>query len=159
MKRAISLTALLGVLWWLLSGQAKPLLLAFGLASVLFTVWLTSRMDRVDLESQPIPISRGLALFWAELSREIVLSSIQVVRAALSPRMPIQPHFLWARTRQPTDVGKVTLANSITLTPGTVTVDVQGDVLLVHALTESSGQSVAEGVLDQLLHLDFGEPR
>jgi multicomponent Na+:H+ antiporter subunit E len=91
------------------------------------------------------------------LIREITVSNIEVVRAILSPRLPIQPHFLRVRTRQTTDLGKVILANSITLTPGTVTVDVQGDELLVHALTESSGRAVEEGHLDRAVPLDCEE--
>jgi multicomponent Na+:H+ antiporter subunit E len=99
-------------------------------------------------------MSGPLARFWAVLLREITVSNVDVVRAILSPRLPIQPHFLRVRTRQSTDLGKVILANSITLTPGTVTVDVQGDELLIHALTEASGRAVEEGQLDRAVPLD-----
>ena len=154
MKRASSLAVFLGALWWLLSGQTSPLLLGFGVASVALVVWLAGRMDLVDRESHPIHLSGPLARFWALLIREITVSNVEVVRAILSPGPPIQPHFLRVRTRQPTDLGKVILANSITLTPGTVTVDVQGDELLVHALTEASGRAVEEGHLDRAVPLD-----
>jgi len=157
MKRALSLAVFLGALWWLLSGQTKPLLLGFGVASIALVVWFSRRLEVVDHESHPVHLSARLARFWAVLLREITVSNIDVVRAILSPRLPIQPHFLRVRTRQTTDLGKVILANSITLTPGTVTVDVQGDVLLVHALTESSGQAVAEGQLDRAVPLDCEE--
>lgn len=154
MKRSLSLAAFLALLWWVLSGQTAPLLLAFGLASVLGTVWLARRMEVVDHESHPIHLSAGLARYGLQLMREIVVSNVDVVRAILSPRLAIEPHFVTVRTRQTTDLGKVILANSITLTPGTVTVDVQGDELLVHALTRSSGQAVEEGQLDRLVPLD-----
>jgi len=154
MKRVVSLAVFLGALWWLLSGQTKPLLLGFGVASVAIVVWLARRMEVVDHESHPVHLSGQLARFWAMLVREITVSNIDVVRAILSPGPPIQPHFLRVRTRQPTDLGKVILANSITLTPGTVTVDVRGDELLVHALTESSGRAVEEGHLDRAVPLD-----
>lgn len=154
MKRVVSFAVLLGALWWLLSGQTKPLLLGFGVLSVAFVVWFARRMEIVDHESHPVHLSGPLAKFWAMLIREITVSNIEVVRAILSPGPPIQPHFLRVRTRQTTDLGKVILANSITLTPGTVTVDVRGDELLVHALTESSGRAVEEGQLDRAVPLD-----
>lgn len=154
MKRILSLAVSLALLWWLLSGQTAPLLLGFGLASVALVAWLSHRMDLVDHESHPVHLTAPLARFWAVLLREITVSNIEVVRAILSPRLPIQPHFLRVRTRQPSDLGKVILANSITLTPGTVTVDVQGDELLVHALTEASGRAVEEGLLDRAVPLD-----
>jgi multicomponent Na+:H+ antiporter subunit E len=157
MKRVLSLAVFLGALWWLLSGQTKPLLLGFGVASVALVVWFSRRLEVVDHESHPVHLSAPLARFWAVLLREITVSNIEVVRAILSPRLPIQPHFLRVRTRQTTDLGKVILANSITLTPGTVTVDVQGDVLLVHALTKSSGRAVEEGQLDRAVPLDCEE--
>ena len=127
MKRVVSLAVFLGLLWWMLSGQTAPLLLAFGVLSVLGTVWLARRMEIVDHESHPVHLSAALSRYWLRLLREIVVSNVDVVRAIISPRMPIQPHFLTVRTRQTTDLGKVILANSITLTPGTVTVDLRGD--------------------------------
>lgn len=157
MKRSLSFAALLAALWWLLSGQTAPLLLAFGAASVLGTVWLARRMQIVDDESHPVHLSAGLVRYWVYLIREIVASNVDVVRAILAPRLALEPHFLTVRTRQTTDLGKVILANSITLTPGTVTVDLQGDELLVHALTRSSGQAVEEGRLDRRVPLDCEE--
>jgi multicomponent Na+:H+ antiporter subunit E len=154
MKRVLSLAVFLGALWWLLSGQTSPLLLGFGVASVAIVVWFARRMALVDHESHPVHLSMPLVRFWALLIREITVSNIDVVRAILSPGPPIQPHFVRVRTRQPTDLGKVILANSITLTPGTVTVDIRGDELLVHALTEASGRAVEEGQLDRAVPLD-----
>lgn len=158
MKRAFSLAILLATLWWLLSGQTSPLLLGFGVASVIGTVWITRRMGVVDSESHPVHLSMALLRYWVRLVREIVVSNVDVTRAILSRPLHIEPHFLRVRTRQPTDLGKVILANSITLTPGTVTVDVQGDELLVHALTRASGQAVVEGQLDRLIPRDVEEP-
>ena len=154
MKRVVSLAVFLGALWWLLSGQTKPLLLGFGVLSIAIVVWLARRMEVLDHESHPVHLSGPLVRFGAMLAREITVSNIDVVRAILSPGPPIQPHFLRVRTRQTTDLGKVILANSITLTPGTVTVDIRGDELLVHALTESSGRAVEEGQLDRAVPLD-----
>jgi multicomponent Na+:H+ antiporter subunit E len=158
MKHTISLGLLLGILWWVLSGYAKPLLLAFGAFSVLFTLWLARRMDAIDHESHPIHMSLGLMRFWVRLIVEIVVSNLQVLGAILSPRPnAIQPHFLRVRVRQTSDLGKVILANAITLTPGTVSVALIGDELLVHALTRASGQAVRDGQLDLLVPSDVEE--
>jgi len=93
MKRSFSLAAFLALLWWVLSGQTAPLLLAFGLASVLVTVWLARRMEIVDHESHPVHLSAALSRYWLKLMREIVVSNVDVVRAILAPRLAIEPHF------------------------------------------------------------------
>jgi multicomponent Na+:H+ antiporter subunit E len=159
MKRTLSLAVFLALLWWSLSGQTAPLLLTFGVLSVLATLWVARRMGTVDHESHPVHMSWRLMRYWGHLAREIVVSNIDVARAIVFPNMRIAPHFLRVRTAQPTDLGKVVLANSITLTPGTVTVDLQGDELLVHALTEASGQAVVEGQLDRRIPQDVEEAR
>jgi multicomponent Na+:H+ antiporter subunit E len=160
MKHTISLAIMLAALWWLLSGYAKPLLLGFGVASVAFTVWLSNRMDVIDRESHPIHMSIALVRFWITLTGEIVRSNLEVIAAVLSPRKDaIAPHFLRVRLHQSSALGKVILANSITLTPGTVSVDLEGDQLLVHALTRSSGQAVREGQLDMLVPTDVEDQR
>lgn len=159
MKHTISLGLFLATLWWLLSGYAKPLLLGLGLFSVVFTVWLARRMDVIDRESHPIHLSWQLLIFWARLLLEIVKSNLQVVGAILSPRSDsIQPHFLRVRTRQPSALGQVLLANAITLTPGTVTVGLTEDELLVHALSRASGAGVVEGQLDAMIPTDLEGP-
>lgn len=154
MKHTISLTLTLALLWWVLSGYAQPLLLGFGAASVAFCVWLARRMDLVDHESHPLHWSWRLLRFWAQLLREIAVSNLQVLAAILSPRRAISPHFVRVRTRQASALGKVTLANAITLTPGTVTVALEHDELLVHALTRASAQGVLDGQLDALVPAD-----
>ncbi len=160
MKHTISLAVMLAVLWWLLSGFAKPLLLSFGVISVAFTLWLSHRMDVIDRESHPIHMSAALVRFWFKLTVEIIKSNVQVVVAVLSPRKDaIQPHFLQIQLHQTSALGKVILANSLTLTPGTVSVDLDGDQLLVHALTRAAGQGVRDGHLDTLVPADVEEVR
>lgn len=150
MKHTISLAVLLSALWWVLSGYAKPLLLGLGVCSVGFTLWLARRMDVVDHESHPIHISWQLARFWVRLLREIAVSNLQVVAAILSPgRHPIQPHFLRVRTRQQSALGQVLLANSITLTPGTVTVTVGDKTMLIHCLTKDAGDGLLGGDMER----------
>ena len=77
--------------------------------------------------------------------KEVVKSSLEVARVVLSPSMPIQPTVVEFTTDEKTDSGKVILGNSITLSPGTVTIDVHEDRLLVHCLTDQSAQGLRSG--------------
>jgi multicomponent Na+:H+ antiporter subunit E len=154
MKHALSLATLLAALWWVLSGQTGPLLLGLGLASTLAVTALALRMDLLDRESHPVHLSGGLVRYWWRLAGEIVRSNLEVVGQIVAMQPRIEPRFIRTRTRQPTDLGRVILANSITLTPGTVTVELAGEDLLVHALTRASAEAVLAGELDALVPLD-----
>lgn len=139
MPRALSLGIVLAVLWLLLSGYFdEPILLAMGAASVVFVVLISRHMEVVDREGHPVHLSlRGLA-YWPWLLKEIVVSSIDVSRVILQRRMPVHPSLFTVRGLQRSDLGLVVFANSITLTPGTVTVALEGDLLTVHALTRAA---------------------
>jgi len=147
-KHTLSLALFLAALWWVLSGFTKPLLLGLGVVSVLFTVWLSWRMRVIDAESHPLHLTWPLIRYWVFLTKEIVISNAQVVCLILSPSAKIKPHFVKVVTHQNTDLGRTILANSITLTPGTVTVLISDQDLLVHALTKASAQAVIDEQLD-----------
>ncbi|MEX2582469.1 MAG: Na+/H+ antiporter subunit E [Gemmatimonadota bacterium] len=137
----LALGAVLFGLWLVLSGHYTSFLLMVGAASTFFAVYIAVRMDLVDHEGVPvIHLTARLWTYIPWLLKEIVLSNIAAVRIILSPDLPIKPMMLRVRSRQRTDLGRVIFANSITLTPGTVTVAVVGDTLFVHALDgESAG--------------------
>ena len=84
--------------------------------------------------------------FW--LLGQIVVANLDITKIILNPEMPMRPRLLLVKTTQQSEVGKVIYANSITLTPGTVTLDVRDDQLLVHALTEASAAGVLSGDMD-----------
>lgn len=157
-KHFASLFLLLCLTWWLLSGHGGWLLPALGLASVALATWLSWRMDVVDRESHPLHLSARLIRFWAWLLREIVVANAQVVRLVLSPRAALRPQVLEVATRQRSVLGRVVLGNAITLTPGTVTLDLRGNRLLVHALTPASAEDVRAGVIDRRVPGDVEEP-
>lgn len=73
------------------------------------------------------------------LLREIFLSNLKVARIILDPKLPIRPVLFWAPASQTSDIGRVIFANSITLTPGTISLDIteKGDQILVHALHDT----------------------
>jgi multicomponent Na+:H+ antiporter subunit E len=144
-KHAISLGLFLAVLWLLLSGHYILLLISFGLFSVALVVLLALRMDVVDHEGHPLHLNPGaLVIYWCWLLKEIFISNIYVCRLILDPAMPISPTVIALRSSQSSDLARVIFANSITLTPGTVTIDVDGDITEVHAITVTALESRSE---------------
>ena len=146
MTGKIALAGVLALLWVLLSGQYSPLFLGLGLASVAFVAWIVWRMERADGARLEVRL-RSLATlrYGVWLFGQIVRANIEVARLALSPRMRVCPVVLRVPARQRTELGRVLFANSITLTPGTVSVHLGEDEVEVHALTERAAASLAGG--------------
>jgi multicomponent Na+:H+ antiporter subunit E len=149
-KSAISLFVILMGVWLLNSGHYTGLLIGFGVASCLLVVWLAWRMGIVDEEGIPVHlIPRGL-LYAPWLAKEIFLSNLDVAKRVLSPgRVDVSPVVFDAATTQGSDLGRVIYANSITLTPGTVSIWVHGRAITVHAIAEEVADSLAEGEMDR----------
>jgi len=147
--RALSLVIVLFAFWLLLSGFFTPFLLAMGVASALAVSMLGRRMDLVDQEGHPIRLSWRLLSYWPWLFKEIAVSAWAVSRIILDPRLPVSPTLVRVKTSQKSAVGVTTYANSITLTPGTISVDVGHGEILVHALTREGASSLAEGEMDR----------
>lgn len=149
MVHAISLALVLFALWLLLSGHYVPLLIGLGALSVLLVVTIALRMDVVDREGHPIHLSLKALLYWPWLAWEIVKSNVDVARRILSPTLPISPTVIRLKASQKSELGKVIYANSITLTPGTVSIDIDGDKIEVHALTREAAQALRTGDMDR----------
>lgn len=138
----------LAALWLVLSGHYTPLLLTLGGVCVCLSVWFARRMELIDREGVFIHLFPGLVGYWAWMVKEIFVSNVQVARIVLSPSLPISPSVVHYRASQGTDLGRVLFANSITLTPGTITTEVNGDDLRIHALEWLFVDGVEEGVMD-----------
>lgn len=151
MKHIVSLFILLALVWWILSGYPKPLLLGLGLGSVLFVLFVSHRLGAISRETLPLHFGRRLASFWLTLLYQIVLSNLQIVRLAFSSNPDIKPRIFRVRIRQSTDFGRAVLGNAITLTPGTVTVDFHGDEIEVHAINDAAAAGVEQGYFDGLV--------
>jgi multicomponent Na+:H+ antiporter subunit E len=146
MLHALVLGASLAVFWLLLSGYFhEPLLLTLGALSVLLTLWLSFRIDRHDGERVRLRIDPAIIRYWAWLLVEIVKANIDVAKLILAPKLALSPRMIRVKATQPTDMGVVIYANSITLTPGTVTVDIDGDELVVHAITQDMADGLTGG--------------
>ncbi|MGE0416504.1 MAG: Na+/H+ antiporter subunit E [Acetobacteraceae bacterium] len=146
----MSLIIALSVFWLLMSGHYTPFLLTIGLASVLFVTWITDRrMQVLDLEGHPTHLGLNAFTYWPWLLWEIVKAGWDVTKIILRPALPISPRMIRVPTTQATDLGKVIYANSITLTPGTISVELEDDEILVHALTRDTAEGLESGDMDR----------
>jgi multicomponent Na+:H+ antiporter subunit E len=146
--------------WLLWSGHFDdPFLIALGVAACGFTLYLSRRMGIVDEEGAPSQLGlRPFTRYAPWLAKEIVLSNVAVARTILSPRMRLMRNMVRIKSHQRTQVGRVILANSITLTPGTVSVDLEGDEILVHALSlEEAADDLSSDMGERICRLEKGD--
>ncbi|KGE03544.1 Na+/H+ antiporter subunit E [Pseudohaliea rubra] len=147
--RALGLFLVFALVWLLLSGLMKPLVLGLGVVSCLLCVWLASRMHRVEEDAGPALRPLHLLAYLPWLLKEVVLANLQVMRVVLSPRMALDPVLFRLRATQRSQLCKVIYGNSITLTPGTLTLDVDGETMLVHALERAGAEALRSGEMDR----------
>ncbi|MEM7250698.1 MAG: Na+/H+ antiporter subunit E [Pseudomonadota bacterium] len=149
MHRLVVLVTTMVALWLALSGHYTGLLLSFGVLSVALVTWITIRMAAPE-GGVSAPSLNALRLFpylvW--LVKEIVVANIQVAKIIVDPRLPISPTTIRVRSSQRTLTGQVLYANSITLTPGTVTINLLWKEITVHALTKDGALGLASGDMD-----------
>lgn len=143
------LPAALFLFWLLLSGIYTPFLVLAGLASSLAVTLLAWRMEVADREGHPLHLTAAALAYWPWLILEIAKSGWTVARIILDPRLPISPTLVRFAPSQKSTVGLVTYANSITLTPGTVTVEADHREFLVHALTREAAAGLAGSEMDR----------
>jgi multicomponent Na+:H+ antiporter subunit E len=141
--------------WLLLSGHFTFLLVAAGIGSAIGVVWFARRMEVVDREGVPAEFWRAALSYWPWLGWEIVKAAWAVSKIILHPRLPISPTLVRFRPSQETSVGLVTHANSITLTPGTITVQASAQEFLVHGLTKAGAEACVASEMDRRVrHLE-----
>ena len=145
----LGLVVALAAFWLGMSGHNTPLILSLGGISLIITCILAYRLDIIDREGSPYVRLVGFLLYFPWLAKEIVKANISVIRACVKADLDIAPALVKVKTVCKSDLAKVTFANSITLTPGTVTVEIEGDKMLVHALYEQSAQPEAFAEMDR----------
>ncbi|MBL4848320.1 MAG: Na+/H+ antiporter subunit E [Planctomycetes bacterium] len=144
MARPIAWILVLALFWAGLSGYAKPLLVGSGIVSIGLAYWFT-RAAGVELKDWSVP-----RLLWATLTYlpwllwQVLVSNLRVIKIVWSPKLPIAPRVVEVPCDLQTATGKALFANSITMTPGTVTLSV-GETFLVHALTEKDAAALLDG--------------
>jgi len=146
----ISLIISLTFLWVILSGHYTPLLLSLGLLSVLIVAFISSRMNLI-IFNQPILQLYFIKFipygFW--LIIQILKSNIDVCKRILNPKLPINPQLVKVKSTQASNLAKVIYANSITLTPGTISIDLDGSEIEVHSLSKEGVVGLKKGIMDK----------
>ncbi|MED5371868.1 MAG: Na+/H+ antiporter subunit E [Myxococcota bacterium] len=148
MARTLIIFVVLLATWLSWSGVYEPLTIGFGVASSAFVALLTRRLG-ADEKGSNSGFWLRLLLYLPYLFKEILLSNLHVARVILSPKMPIKPQLIRVPCGPKTPLGQTLYANSITLTPGTITLDLRDGSLLVHALTQDTAEGVQEGTMDR----------
>jgi multicomponent Na+:H+ antiporter subunit E len=144
--RTLGLAAALAAFWVLLSGYWLPLIIALGIASIALCVVIARRLDVCDREGYPIHLTVPGITYFPWLVKEIVVSNITVAKAILTG--DVNPQVLQVRASQSDALGRTVYANSITLTPGTVSISVDEDVITVHALMDETADGLRSGEMN-----------
>ncbi len=149
-------------LWVLFSGKFGVFHLSSGALVVILIAWLHSHLPTTDEAAPPLRTLRFIAygpwLLW-----QMILSSVYVSKAILSPSRHLDPELFAFRSAQQGELPKFILANSITLTPGTLTVDLEEDRFLIHSLSDKTKQDLMSGEMQRKvarinLDTDIGQP-
>lgn len=150
MRSAVALFFILLAVWLLLSGHYTPVLIGLGVFSSAFVVWLAWRMRIVDPEGVPVQLLPRVPFYAPWLAKEVFLANIDVAKRTLTPGRPnVSPELFDVETSQRSDLGRVLYANSITLTPGTVSIRVYGHKITVHAIAEEVADGLRAGEMDR----------
>jgi len=139
------------IFWLILSGHYGLWLVSSGVVMAISVALIARHMGFADQESHPIGlVPRGL-IYWPWLLVEMIKSAWDVARIVLDPKLPISPTLVRVKATQKTAVGLTTYANSITLTPGTISVEVSSrdKTILVHGVTRQTAVSLADGNMDR----------
>jgi multicomponent Na+:H+ antiporter subunit E len=144
----LSLLILNALFWLTLSMLFKSYLLVLGVLSLALTTWLAYRMRIIDGEGQPTTYLWRAPMYWAWLVWQVIRSNVAVCVCILRGQRSIDPQMVTVSADERlSKVAHTTLGNSITLTPGTVTVEIDDQSLLVHALSRDSAAELKSGVL------------
>ena len=154
-KHTMGLGVLLFVLWLGLSGKLNILMLSLGLVSTLIVVYIAHRMDVIDQEKYPARMSILLVRFWLFLSREVIIANIDVLKRIFKPGKNISPQLFELPQTHKTDLARVIYANAITMTPGTVSVNLNKETITIHSLSKEAAQDLCSGRMASLVPEDY----
>lgn len=139
---------LLFLLWIIFNGKVTLEIVLFGIAICAWLYWFMCKYLNYHANRE-ISILKNMHLyikFFFILALEIIKANIAVIRIILSPKKDFEPTIVKFKTDIKSDLGKVFLANSITLTPGTYTIQLEDDEYLIHALDKSFGEDLNDSV-------------
>jgi multicomponent Na+:H+ antiporter subunit E len=148
------------IMWVVFSGKFDPFHLTLGVISSLIVAFMSTDLLITSTKIRSIPVLWGrFILYFPWLLWQIVLANIHVLKLVFDPKMmeKINPQMVHFKSRLNNDMALVTFANSITLTPGTITVSLSlyGD-FAVHAIDDDCAASLPGEMEDKVGHI-FGE--
>ncbi|MFQ5849335.1 MAG: Na+/H+ antiporter subunit E [Candidatus Binatia bacterium] len=136
-------------LWLVLSGHFDLFHVSLGVICTALVAFLNH-----DLLFPDLKWGRSIAVFFRFLGYipwlfyQIILANLHVAKMVLHPRMPIDPRIIQFDTKLERNLSMTTLGNSITLTPGTITVDIRDGRYFIHALTEKAADDLLSGEME-----------
>ena len=147
----VFLSSGLAIFWLLMSGfWDNTLLLSFGVVSIILCVMIAWKIEKKYPFHKAISLLPGLPLFWVWLFKEVVVANIDVLKRIWLPsKYPLSPTIRTLPMSQKTRLGKTTYANAITLTPGTISMDVKGNEVTVYGLLEDAIDDLEKGDMDK----------
>lgn len=148
MSRFIIAALILSGFWLALSGHYTVFLLLSGAGCVFLSLVWVYRIKAIDSE-YPHHLLIGIFRYFPWLLAEILKSALDVAKIILNPKLPISPTLVRVKATQQTPLGRVIYANSITLTPGTISIELAEGEILVHALTDDGAAGVLSGDMDR----------
>ncbi len=144
--------------WLVLSGHFDPLHLAFGLVCSALVAQCSSGLLLTETPSlRLVAATWGAVRFLPWLLYQIIVANLHVVYLVCRPRQ-LRPQIVRFRTGLRGDVARVFLGNAITLTPGTITLDIDGDEFIVHAVSDLSAASLRSGEMERRIGLALNQP-
>ncbi len=132
--------------WILLSGEFTFILITSGIVASLIVAYLSHDIfiGKPDIKVETRRVFKFIKyLPW--LVWKVILANFEIAYLVLHPKMPIDPQIIRFETGLKTDLGIVTLANSITLTPGTITVEANKEEFVIHAIWQKSVEGIIDG--------------
>jgi len=143
------------MLWLALSGIYKPLLIALGIASAILVVYLSARMRVVGTGAHRPSLYLRLPIYALWLFGQIILANGAVAYRIVHPRLPIQPQYLRIKLAGDTPLFHLIHANSITLTPGTISAHIEDGFIQIHALSDANiRELLSERMANKVLWLE-----
>lgn len=150
---------LLSIFWLLLSGFIQPLLLSFGVASVFIVLVVLKRMDSVDQEPKTFAINQQMFRYVFWLMGQIFLSSVHVTKLIWGSSDKVSPALAKIPVNRVSAENHVLYANSITLTPGTLSIDLDDENITVHSLQAASIKELEQGDMESKITGLWGEKK
>lgn len=146
MKKVFTRSLLLFLFWVILSGQTDIFYLLSGIVCSVLAESLIQRLSAGHPYMAVFSFRAPLYFVW--LAKEIFISAIKVSFMIWSPKLKMNPDLKFIGTKIKTKAGKILFAGSITLTPGTITIDLKNDTMLVHALDKADLEGLENGKME-----------